>query len=96
MINSGYKHLIQVRDEHRDDFDDGRGGWGAKQQAEDEATRAETQQDVYATLNHIPEGSRNSCAANECNFLIISAYSTRGKRERDEEDNENGSYRGRR
>ncbi|KAJ3285287.1 Nuclear cap-binding protein subunit 2 [Borealophlyctis nickersoniae] len=46
----------QVRDEYREDYDPGRGGWGAKQ-LEDEM-REKTQTELYTTSHgYVPEGS---------------------------------------
>ncbi|KAJ3145786.1 hypothetical protein HK101_002401 [Irineochytrium annulatum] len=48
----------QVRDEYRDEYDAGRGGWGPQRQREMEI-RIDRQTDVYGTLgNVVPEGSR--------------------------------------
>lgn len=45
----------QVRDEHREDYDEGRGGWGARMKEDEQ--RLETQRDVYDGDNNIPDGS---------------------------------------
>jgi nuclear cap-binding protein subunit 2 len=47
-----------VRDEHRDDFDEGRGGWGAR--IRDEEIRGQMQRNVYDGTAAIPQGSFNS------------------------------------
>ena len=44
--------LLQVRDEHRQDYDAGRGGWGA--QAQREAERRKEREEVYADAQDGP------------------------------------------
>ncbi|KAJ3098070.1 60S ribosomal protein L19 [Phlyctochytrium planicorne] len=50
----------QVRDEHRQEYDAGRGGWGPKKQREMDMMRDERQRDVYHSLGGaVPDGSGN-------------------------------------
>ena len=65
----------QVRDEFREDYDEGRGGWGARIQEEE--AREEKQRDVYESFSQIPEGSHTD--------LYTKSYRS-SKRERDEDD----------
>ncbi|KAG8834306.1 nuclear cap binding complex subunit [Serendipita sp. 399] len=44
----------QVRDEHRQDYDPGRGGWGAQAQAQHEAERRKNREQVYADAQDVP------------------------------------------
>lgn len=47
-----------MRDEHREDFDEGRGGWGAR--IRDEEIRGQMQRNVYDGTSSIPQGSFNA------------------------------------
>lgn len=47
----------QVRDEYRQDYDPGRGGWGKQRIEELERRRHYEQRDNYEAISHIPEGS---------------------------------------
>ncbi|KAG8834430.1 nuclear cap binding complex subunit [Serendipita sp. 400] len=44
----------QVRDEHRQDYDPGRGGWGAQAQAQQEQERRRNREQVYADAQDVP------------------------------------------
>ncbi|KAJ3276877.1 nuclear cap binding complex subunit [Terramyces sp. JEL0728] len=67
----------QVRDEHRVDYDEGRGGWGAR--IKEQEAREQTQRDVYDGSLAVPEGSQN---------LYTKGYYKSGKRGRDDDDYE--------
>ncbi|RKO92108.1 nuclear cap binding protein subunit 2, isoform CRA_b, partial [Blyttiomyces helicus] len=48
----------QVRDEYREDYDAGRGGWGAREREKEEQLMRESQQrETYESFTTIPEGS---------------------------------------
>lgn len=83
----------QVRDEHRDDFDQGRGGWGQKslqQQGFDEK-RARTSRETYAS-NEIPEGAASSFyyAPPAGGYRYRSNKRGRGRDEYEEDVEDNG------
>ncbi|KAI8901606.1 RNA-binding domain-containing protein [Globomyces pollinis-pini] len=68
----------QVRDEHRVDYDEGRGGWGAR--VREEEMREETQRQVYGDgMLSVPEGSNNT-------YYSKSYKTGHGKRGRDDDD----------
>ncbi|KAL2911751.1 Histone acetyltransferase [Polyrhizophydium stewartii] len=71
----------QVRDEHREDYDEGRGGWGARMR-EDEV-REQQQRDVYGGpggLADVPQGSSDFYTKA---YLRAPAAGDGGKRGRD-------------
>ncbi|TPX63926.1 hypothetical protein SpCBS45565_g06245 [Spizellomyces sp. 'palustris'] len=74
----------QVRDEHREDYDEGRGGWGARQR-EMEA-RENRQRDTYDSFTTVPKGAASSYYAGDSSY--------KPKRARDDEDE--GPRRGKR
>ncbi|KAJ3208922.1 60S ribosomal protein L19 [Dinochytrium kinnereticum] len=90
----------QVRDEHRNEYDAGRGGWGPQKQREMEM-REERVKDVYSSLGGIvPDGSGNDyyCTVAKASNLSASRQATGGggvggkmgysKRRRDNEDDD--------
>lgn len=44
----------QVRDEHRQDYDAGRGGWGAQAQAQQEQARRKNREELYSDAQDVP------------------------------------------
>ncbi|KAI8917037.1 hypothetical protein DFJ77DRAFT_429795, partial [Powellomyces hirtus] len=48
----------QVRDEHRDDYDEGRGGWGAR--LREEEMREKQQRETYENFSIVPDGATSS------------------------------------
>eukprot|EP00842_Homolaphlyctis_polyrhiza_P000330 jgi/Hompol1/1298/HPOL_005552-RA len=72
----------QVRDEHREDFDEGRGGWGARQRENEQ--REQQQRDVYNSL-HVPQGSSDFYTQ-----TYLSGKPKRGRDDDDEQDERNG------
>ena len=76
-----YGFTYQVRDEHRQDYDEGRGGWGARIR-EEEARELNTR-NVYDGTLDVPMGSTTQL------------YSNTGasKRSRDEDDDDRRSKR---
>lgn len=69
-----------MRDEFREDYDDGRGGWGAR--IREEEMRAEQLRDVYASDAPIPGGSNADYFGQDEGLRVA------GKRGRDEQDEE--------
>ncbi|KAI9103231.1 hypothetical protein DFS34DRAFT_576918 [Phlyctochytrium arcticum] len=55
----------QVRDEHREDYDEGRGGWGARQREEE--ARENRQRDTYEHFTTVPEGAESSYYSRDSN-----------------------------
>ncbi|KAJ8331912.1 nuclear cap binding complex subunit [Batrachochytrium dendrobatidis] len=85
----------QVRDDHREDYDEGRGGWGARMREDEQ--REQHQRDVYDGQNsfaHVSQG-----ASDYYTKSYIQVDNIKPKRERDDSDNEgdtdeiNGSRR---
>ncbi|KAJ3006119.1 nuclear cap binding complex subunit [Thoreauomyces humboldtii] len=70
----------QVRDEHRDDYDEGRGGWGARQR--EETMRAEQQRDTYEGFSNVPDGAQAS--------YFTKDYADKRKRGREDDEEEQG------
>jgi hypothetical protein len=58
--------VTQVRDEWREDYDEGRGGWGARQVEEE--MRAEHQRDVYSSNAPIPMGGNSDYYGGDQNY----------------------------
>jgi hypothetical protein len=75
----------QVRDEYREDYDEGRGGYGALLRLQ-EQDRERLQQDVYSTSN-IPEGSRDNYSPSSKSKQVLDRL---GKRAREEESDGDG------
>ncbi|KAJ3301945.1 nuclear cap binding complex subunit [Kappamyces sp. JEL0829] len=73
----------QVRDEHREDYDEGRGGWGARMQ--DEERREATLRDVYEGDHAIPTGSS---FASHGQSYYSKGYSKRGRDDEDDDEDE--------
>ena len=59
-----------MRDEWREDYDEGRGGWGAKMQEQE--MREQQVKDVYSSF-HLPQGASQDYYGHE------SGYSKRGR-----------------
>jgi nuclear cap-binding protein subunit 2 len=70
----------QVRDEHREDYDEGRGGWGAR--IREQELREQNTRDVYDGSLSVPEGSHTY-------------YSSYSQNKRDREDDEDYGRRSR-
>ena len=78
-----------MRDEYRNDYDEGRGGWGARIREEEE--REANTRDVYDGTNAVPTGSFDN------NHQSSSYYQySGGKRDRDDDDDEKNDAYGKR
>ncbi|KAJ3111174.1 60S ribosomal protein L19 [Phlyctochytrium bullatum] len=82
----------QVRDEHRQEYDPGRGGWGPQKQREMDMMREERQRDVYSTMGgYVPDGSGNDYYSSR----NPESSATKKRRTRDDdEDYEGGRQMG--
>ncbi|KAJ3182384.1 nuclear cap binding complex subunit [Geranomyces variabilis] len=70
----------QVRDEHREDYDEGRGGWGAR--LREEEMRSRLQRETYENFSNVPDGAASSYYAGD-------NFSAR-KRDRDDDEDDVG------
>ncbi|KAJ3201217.1 nuclear cap binding complex subunit, partial [Clydaea vesicula] len=50
----------QVRDEYREEYDAGRGGWNAAEQKRQEEERDELQKETYSNLTQVPSGAQTN------------------------------------
>ncbi|TPX62888.1 hypothetical protein PhCBS80983_g00161 [Powellomyces hirtus] len=70
----------QVRDEHRDDYDEGRGGWGAR--LREEEMREKQQRETYENFSIVPDGATSSYYSRD-----TTDKRKRGREDDDEEEN---------
>ncbi|KAH6573095.1 hypothetical protein BASA62_003129 [Batrachochytrium salamandrivorans] len=85
----------QVRDEHREDYDEGRGGWGARMREDEQ--REQHQRDVYdsqGSFAQVPQGSSDYYTKG---YMPAgdAVENTKGKRDRGDESDSDGEDRNR-